>query len=60
MVWCDVAQDNKICLKTRWLKLCHKRIIVFSISASTKIKHPATPTIESVILPEMANAVICP
>jgi hypothetical protein len=32
----------------------------FSISASTKINHPATPTIEGVILPEMANAVICP
>jgi hypothetical protein len=32
----------------------------FYISASTKINHPATPTIESVILPEMANAVICP
>jgi hypothetical protein len=32
----------------------------FSISSSTKISHPATPTIESVILPEMANAVICP
>jgi hypothetical protein len=32
----------------------------FSISASTKISHPATPTIENVILPEMANAVICP
>jgi hypothetical protein len=26
----------------------------FSISASTKINHPGTPTIESVILPEMA------
>jgi hypothetical protein len=32
----------------------------FSISASTKINHPATPTIASVILPEMVNAVICP
>jgi hypothetical protein len=32
----------------------------FSISASTKINHPATPTIEGVILPEMVNAVICP
>jgi hypothetical protein len=32
----------------------------FSISASTKISHPATPTIEGVVLPEMTNAVICP
>jgi hypothetical protein len=32
----------------------------FSISASTKINHPAIPTLESVILPAMANAVICP
>jgi hypothetical protein len=32
----------------------------FSISASTKISHPATPTIEKVILPEMANAVVYP
>jgi hypothetical protein len=32
----------------------------FSISANTKINHPSTPKTESVILPEMANAVICP
>jgi hypothetical protein len=32
----------------------------FSISAGTKISHSTTPTIESVTLPEMANAVICP
>jgi hypothetical protein len=32
----------------------------FSISASTKISHSTTPTTESVILPEMENAVICP
>jgi hypothetical protein len=32
----------------------------FSISASTKINHPTTPTNESVTLTEMANAVICP
>jgi hypothetical protein len=32
----------------------------FSISVSTTINHPATPKIESVILPEMANTVICP
>jgi hypothetical protein len=32
----------------------------FSISASTKINHPATPNIENVILSEMANAVIFP
>jgi hypothetical protein len=32
----------------------------FSISASTTIHHPANPPIESVILPEMVNAVICP
>jgi hypothetical protein len=32
----------------------------FSISANTKINHPAPPKTESVILPEMANAVICP
>jgi hypothetical protein len=31
----------------------------FSISGSTEIHHPATPTLEGVILPEMANAVIC-
>jgi hypothetical protein len=31
----------------------------FSISASTKISHSTTPTIKSVTLPEMANAVIC-
>jgi hypothetical protein len=32
----------------------------FSIKASTKISHSTTPTIRSVILPEMVNAVICP
>jgi hypothetical protein len=32
----------------------------FSISANTKINHPSTQKTESVILPEMANAVICP
>jgi hypothetical protein len=32
----------------------------FSISATTKINHPSTTKTESVILPEMANAVICP
>jgi hypothetical protein len=32
----------------------------FSISANTKINHPSTPKTEGVILPEMANAVICP
>jgi hypothetical protein len=32
----------------------------FSISANTKISHSTTPTIRSVILPEMVNAVICP
>jgi hypothetical protein len=32
----------------------------FSNLASTKISHPATPTIERVILPEMVNAVTCP
>jgi hypothetical protein len=32
----------------------------FSISANTKINHPSTPKTESVILPEVANAVICP
>jgi hypothetical protein len=32
----------------------------FSISAGTKISHSTTPTIKSVTLPEMANAVICP
>jgi hypothetical protein len=32
----------------------------FSITANTKINHPSTPKAESVILPEMANAVICP
>jgi hypothetical protein len=32
----------------------------FSISANTKINHPSTPKTESVIFPEMANAVICP
>jgi hypothetical protein len=32
----------------------------FSISDNTKINHPTTPKIESVILPEMVNAVICP
>jgi hypothetical protein len=32
----------------------------FSISANNKINHPETPKTESVILPEMANAVICP
>jgi hypothetical protein len=31
----------------------------FSISASTKISHPTTPTIERIVLPEMVNAVIC-
>jgi hypothetical protein len=32
----------------------------FSISGSTTISHSKTPTIESLTLPEMANAVICP
>jgi hypothetical protein len=32
----------------------------FSISANTKINHPSAPKTESVILPEMANALICP
>jgi hypothetical protein len=32
----------------------------FYISANTKINHPSTPKTENVILPEMANAVICP
>jgi hypothetical protein len=32
----------------------------FSISTKTKINHPSTPKTESVTLPEMANAVICP
>jgi ribosomal protein S19 len=32
----------------------------FSISANTKSNHPSTPKTESVILPEMVNAVICP
>jgi hypothetical protein len=32
----------------------------FSISANTKINLPSTQKTESVILPEMANAVICP
>jgi hypothetical protein len=32
----------------------------FSISANTKINHPSTPKSEGDILPEMANAVICP
>jgi hypothetical protein len=31
----------------------------FSISASTKINHSETPTIDGAILPEMVNAVIC-
>jgi hypothetical protein len=31
-----------------------------SISANTKSNHPSTPKTEIVILPEMANAVICP
>jgi hypothetical protein len=32
----------------------------FSISANTKSNHPSTQKTESVILPEMATAVICP
>jgi hypothetical protein len=32
----------------------------FSISAGTKISHSTTQTFRSVILPEMANAVISP
>jgi hypothetical protein len=32
----------------------------FSLSANTKINHPSTPKTDSVILPEMVNAVICP
>jgi hypothetical protein len=32
----------------------------FSISANTKINHPSTRKNESVIFPEMVNAVICP
>jgi hypothetical protein len=32
----------------------------FSISPNTKINHPSNPKTESVILPEMVNAVICP
>jgi hypothetical protein len=32
----------------------------FSISANIKSNHPSTPKTESVILPEMASAVICP
>jgi hypothetical protein len=32
----------------------------FYISANTKSNHPSTPKTEIVILPEMANAVICP
>jgi hypothetical protein len=32
----------------------------FSISANTKINHPSTPKTESVIVPEMVNAVIFP
>jgi hypothetical protein len=32
----------------------------FSISANTKINHLSTQKTESFILPEMANAVICP
>jgi hypothetical protein len=32
----------------------------FPISANTKINHPSTQKTESVILPEMVNAVICP
>jgi hypothetical protein len=33
---------------------------VFPISANTKFNHPSTPKTESIILPEMVNAVICP
>jgi hypothetical protein len=32
----------------------------FSISAQTKCNHPSSTNTDIVILPEMANAVICP
>jgi hypothetical protein len=32
----------------------------FYISANTKISHSTTPTIKSITLPEMVNAIICP
>jgi hypothetical protein len=36
MVWCDEAQDKKNCFKTRWLRLWHRRIIVFLFRPTQK------------------------
>jgi hypothetical protein len=59
MLWCDEVQDKKLS-QDMMAETIAQTNHCFSISAQTKYTHPSSTNTDIIILPEMANAVICP